>query len=152
MAAQRMAFAIYPFPSSIGDTVEPLWSRRWQVRTVLKSDRTKNYYTWRLGPVVQCKPDVLLVSSILHVIGTGSAIPGMDRGKTDAAPRHSTWSIKGEIVPCEIITLIKYQGNLSLIHSAPWWEMQERASKLLPGNRFQTDVKQEAGSSVDTPV
>jgi len=39
------------------------------------------------------------------VIGTGSAISGMDRGKPDAASRHSTWSIKGEIVPCDLIPL-----------------------------------------------
>lgn len=45
----------------------------------------------RLGPVVQCRHDALLMSSILDAMGTSSDIPGMGRRrKTGAGSRHGT--------------------------------------------------------------
>lgn len=69
-----------------------------------------------LGPVVQCRHDALLVSSILHVIGTGSESPVWEEElKQDpdrVAEVHEGASAACGLIPLQEISREKISGSL----------------------------------------
>lgn len=100
-----------------------------------------------LGPVVQCRRGALLVSFILHVMGTSSDVPGVGR-RTGAESRHSPRGARGGIF---------YQGPrsssginkgdhlwLSLLHDERAGSRRGHSSSSIS----RADGKQEAGSCV----
>lgn len=100
-----------------------------------------------LGPVVQCRRGALLVSFILHVMGTSSDVPGVGR-RTGAESRHSPRGAWGGIFYQEPHSSSGINnGNhlwFGLLHDERAGSRRGHSSSSIS----TADGKQEAGSCV----